>query len=123
MTMFQNDCIFCKIIKKEIPAKIIKENDHVMVIEDVSPKAPVHYLILPKKHIINLNHLKEQDRDVTWHMVKMAQEIARDIEKESGKETSFNIIANNGADAGQSVFHMHWHFISGKNIYLNGLEL
>ncbi len=121
--MFQNDCIFCKIIKKEIPAKIIKENDHVMVIEDVSPKAPVHYLILPKKHIINLNHLKEQDRDVTWHMVKMAQEIARDIEKESGKETSFNIIANNGADAGQSVFHMHWHFISGKNIYLNGLEL
>ena len=115
--MTNSDCIFCKIIKKEIPAKIIKENEHVLVIEDIAPKAPVHYLILPKKHIVNINYLTEQDDQVVWHLFKMAQELAKDLPESNAQGApSFNLISNNGADASQSVFHLHMHFIAGKNI-------
>ncbi|MFA5074538.1 MAG: HIT domain-containing protein [Candidatus Babeliales bacterium] len=121
--MLDSKCIFCKIIKKEISSKIIKENDHVIVIEDIHPKAPRHYLILPKKHVININHLQEQDFDIVINMLKIVQEITKDIQKITNKEVDFNLISNNGASAGQSVFHMHWHFISGKNLYLDGFKL
>ncbi|MCF7799407.1 HIT domain-containing protein [Candidatus Babeliales bacterium] len=121
--MLDSKCIFCKIIKKEIPAKIIKENEHVMVIEDIHPKAPVHYLVLPKKHVININYLQESDFNLVTEMVKIVQEITKNIQDSTGKQVDFNLISNNGEGAGQSVFHMHWHFISGKNLYLDGFKL
>lgn len=107
--MFDSECIFCKIIQKQIPSKIIKENDDVLVIEDISPKAPVHYLVIPKKHIVNIKSMVEQDLDFAKPMLKMVNELAQEVD-------SFNLVANNGKGAGQSVFHMHWHFISGKNL-------
>ncbi len=115
--MSEQNCIFCKIIKKEIPAKVIKENEYVLVVEDIAPKAPVHYLILPKKHIININYLTDEDSEFVWHMFKMAQELAKDLTKGSEEGApSFNLISNNGAHAGQSGFHMHLHFVAGKSI-------
>ena len=123
--MFDQDCIFCKIIQKQISTKIIKENDFVLVIEDINPKAPIHYLILPKKHIININFLTDQDQKYYWEMIKITREIAKDIqEKDNLKDPiSFNLISNNGVDAGQSVFHLHLHFLSGNNIYSSGFQL
>lgn len=112
-------CIFCKIIKKEIPSKIIFENDYVLVVEDVDPKAPVHYLILPKKHVVNLLHVEESDSSLVWEMIKVIKQLAENLEDPK----AFNIISNNGKEAGQSVFHMHWHFMSGKNIYESEIKL
>ncbi|MFC1842260.1 histidine triad nucleotide-binding protein [Candidatus Dependentiae bacterium] len=106
------DCIFCKIISKEIPAKIIDENEHVLVIEDLHPKAPVHYLILPKKHIVNVKELQDSDRNYVAQMLLMA----RDLSKKLSGDGSFRLIMNNGRQAGQSVFHMHCHFLSGKKM-------
>lgn len=123
--MFDQDCIFCKIIQKEIPSNIIKENDHVLVIEDIAPKAPFHYLILPKKHIININDLDDQDLHYMSEIFKMARDVAEDIRvaTKAKDNLAFNVLTNNEIAAGQSVFHMHFHFISGKNLYINGLEL
>ena len=110
--MSAQDCIFCKIISKEIPANIITENDDVFVMQDIHPKTPIHYLILPKKHIVNVKQLEEQDSHYLAKMMFMARQIS---EKLSG-DGSFRLIMNNGAGAGQSVFHMHCHFLSGKKM-------
>jgi len=110
--MSVQDCIFCKIISKYIPAKIIDENDDILVIQDLHPKAPVHYLIIPKKHIENIKKLEEADSDYVAKMMLMARKIS---EKLPGSG-SFRLIMNNGKDAGQSVFHLHSHFLSGKKM-------
>ncbi len=107
--MFDSECIFCKIIQKKVDAKIITENDDVLVIENIKPKAPVHYLIIPKKHIVNIQSITDQDLDIVQSMIKMVKELSNDVD-------SFNLVSNNGKAAGQSVFHMHWHFISGRSL-------
>lgn len=114
-----SDCLFCKIIKKEISSTIIHETKTVLVIEDIAPKAPIHYLVIPKKHIENIHYLKECDSRLIWEMVKIAQDLANKL---PGSK-AFNLISNNGVNAGQAVFHLHWHFLSGKNIYTHGLKL
>jgi histidine triad (HIT) family protein len=107
-----NDCIFCKITKKEISAEIIAENDHAIAFPDRSPHAPIHYLIVPKQHVINIKDLKDGHQVVTWAMLSLAQELAAE------KGVDFNLVSNNGAKAGQVVFHMHWHFLAGKELSL-----
>ena len=102
-------CIFCKIIKGEIPSKKIKETDQVLVIEDRAPKAPIHYLIIPKIHVVNLKEIQEKDKECLWATLMMAKELSGTIENAS----AFNLLSNNGAAAGQSVFHLHWHFVAG----------
>ena len=114
-----SDCLFCKIIKKEIPSKVIAENNHVLVIQDIAPKAPVHYLIIPKKHIVDICKLEDMDASLAWEMIKMARELSKEL---PGSQ-AFNLISNNGKDAGQCVFHLHWHFLAGKNIYKEKLSL
>ncbi|MFH1461537.1 MAG: HIT domain-containing protein [bacterium] len=123
--MFDSNCIFCKIIKKEILSKIIKETEDILVIQDLHPKAPYHYLIIPKKHILNLNYLEEKDLFYMSEMAKIVKEISSDIQKEKNlnEPLSFNLISNNGRGAGQSVLHMHWHFLAGKNLYEGDLSL
>lgn len=110
--MTSSECIFCKVIVQELPAQIIEENDHVMVIKDIAPKAPVHYLILPKKHVRNVASLESFDEDVPSHIFLMAKQLSQKLPEGAG----FRLIFNNGAQVGQSVFHLHGHFLSGKKM-------
>lgn len=116
--MLDTSCIFCKIIQGSIPATVIQENKFVKVIKDIHPKAPTHYLIIPKKHILDLANLTDIDQPFGWEMLKIASIIAKE-----NSIKGFNLISNNGKTAGQSVMHLHFHFIAGKNIYSDGLSL
>lgn len=110
--MHNSNCIFCKIISGEIPATIIDQNEHVIVIQDIHPKAPIHYLIMPRLHVPDIQGLQEQDSPYVVGMMMMAQKLSKKL---SGSQ-SFRLIINNGADSGQSVFHLHSHFLSGKKM-------
>lgn len=116
--MTQQSCIFCKIISKQIPATVIAENDAAIAIRDISPKAPIHYLLIPKVHVESVATLNQTTAPSASALLLLAQEIA----KRDGI-SAFNLISNNGAGAGQSVFHLHFHFLAGKNIYDGGLQL
>lgn len=110
--MLDASCLFCKIIRKEIPAEIVQENDHVIVIKDKFPKAPIHYLVIPKKHVVSFYDITDADRDYTWAMITIVRDVAQNLPGPKG----FNILSNNGADAGQTIFHMHWHLVAGRNL-------
>lgn len=105
------NCIFCKIISKEIPSEILYENERVIAFNDINPAAPVHVLIIPKKHIESMNEISEVDSDISAAMFKAAKEIAV-IKNLSGH--GYRIIINNGKAAGQEVFHLHMHLLGGK---------
>lgn len=107
-----HDCIFCKIIEGKVPTAMIDQSDDVIVIKDIAPKAPIHYLIIPTKHIKNVAELEDQDAHV---MAKIAM-MAKKLSKQLPGSQSFRLIMNNGADAGQKVWHMHCHFISGHHL-------
>ncbi len=103
------DCIFCKIIKKEIPSSIVFEDDKVLAFNDISPQAPVHILVVPKKHVSSVAELKDMDvvSDLFSVMKKLA--IEKGIEK-----TGYRIVVNHGKDAGQAVPHLHFHLLGGR---------
>ena len=104
MTLFQ------KIIDKEIPADIIYEDDISLVFKDINPQAPIHLLIIPKKPIVKVSDASIEDKDLLGHLMWVAGEVARQL----GVEDSFRLVVNNGAKAGQSVFHVHIHLLSGR---------
>ncbi|MFI5333189.1 MAG: HIT domain-containing protein [Candidatus Babeliales bacterium] len=110
--MSEASCIFCRIIAREVPAKVVAESDQILVIQDIAPKAPVHYLIIPKKHIKDITSLSESDAFIPSYIMLMAKQLASHL---SGSQ-AFRLLINNGPDAGQSVFHLHAHFISGKKM-------
>ena len=107
------DCIFCKIINKEIPAQIVFESEKVLAFKDVEPKAPVHILIVPKNHIPSLNHLELKDKELIGELFLVAQKIARE---QKVAETGYRLIFNVGKDAGQTVDHLHLHLLGGKKL-------
>lgn len=105
------DCLFCKIINKEIPAQIIYEDDQVIAFNDISPQAPTHALIIPRKHISTLNDIESNDSALVGHMVKSAAQIAKQMGfAENGYRTVFNC----NQDGGQTVYHIHLHLLGGK---------
>ena len=106
------DCVFCKIIARIVPAQIKAETDDILVIQDIAPKARVHYLIIPKKHIQDLNAFGPGDCCLAGKMVKMAQKLSQET---SGAQ-DFKFIINNGYNAGQRVFHVHAHFLAGEHL-------
>lgn len=105
------DCLFCKIINKEIPADIIYEDEHVIAFNDISPQAPTHALIIPRKHIATLNDVQAEDAALVGHMVKTAATIAKQLGfDENGYRTVFNC----NPHGGQTVYHIHLHLLGGK---------
>ena len=106
------DCIFCKIIRKEIPAEIIFENDHVLVFKDIQPTAPVHLLLIPKKHIPTVLDLEDEDSALMGEIHLVASQVAREL----GLENGFRLVVNCNQDAGQVVFHIHFHLIAGRKL-------
>jgi len=114
-------CLFCLIVKKELPAQIVHETDHVIVFADRSPRAPVHLLVVPKEHVVNINDLSDAQSALAVEMLRAVQYLAKRYG--NAPDSGFNLISNNGKSAGQAVFHMHWHFLAGKNIYEKGISL
>jgi diadenosine tetraphosphate (Ap4A) HIT family hydrolase len=106
------NCIFCKIIGGSIPANKVFEDVRILVIEDLSPKAPLHLLFIPKKHLVNCLDLAAEDDDLVGYVFRKAGEIARE---RGFAETGFRLVQNNGAGAGQSVFHIHFHLLAGRD--------
>jgi histidine triad (HIT) family protein len=107
------DCIFCKIIAGSIPSNKVYEDDNVLAFHDIQPAAPTHILIIPKKHFSSLNEAGEEDWALIGHIHKAAQLIA----KEQGvTESGYRLINNCGPDAGQIVFHLHYHLLAGEKL-------
>ena len=105
-----SDCLFCKIARKEILSKIAYEDDEIFAFEDISPQAPTHILICPKKHFASLNDASAEDQNVLGKLQLVAAQIARERDLLGGYRT----IINNGRRAGQSVFHLHVHLLGGR---------
>jgi histidine triad (HIT) family protein len=105
------DCLFCKIIEKKIPATITHEDELSLVFEDINPKAPVHLLIVPKKHITDIHSIVLADRELIGHLFYVAKTIAS---RYGLQKRGYRMVINNGQDAGQSVFHIHLHVLSGR---------
>ncbi|MBP1992854.1 histidine triad nucleotide-binding protein [Paenibacillus eucommiae] len=108
-----DNCIFCKIIEGSIPSKKVYEDDRVFAFHDIQPQAPVHILIIPKKHFASLNDAGEDDWDTIGYIHKAAKQIA----KEQGvAESGYRIVNNCGPDSGQIVFHLHMHLLAGEKL-------
>jgi len=103
-------CIFCKIATREIPAKVVYEDDRVLAFEDTNPKAPVHVLIIPRRHIASLNDPVD-DPALLGHLLAVGGQVAKEMKVD---ETGFRIVINTNADAGQTVFHLHVHVLGGR---------
>ncbi|MFO7841370.1 MAG: histidine triad nucleotide-binding protein [Fidelibacterota bacterium] len=104
------DCIFCKIARKEIPSEKVYEDDHVYAFRDLHPQAPEHILIIPRRHIPRVEDVTEEDRELLGRLVVAAKNIA----KELGLKKGFRLVFNNGPDGGQEVEHIHLHLMGGR---------
>jgi len=107
------DCVFCKIVKKELQAEIVYEDDRVIAFKDIHPKAPFHILIVPKKHIESVDSLEAQDRELTGDLFLVGKKIA-----EENNLQGYKLVINVGRNAGQLVDHLHIHLLSGKTTEL-----
>jgi histidine triad (HIT) family protein len=105
------NCLFCKIVQKEVPATIIYQDDHVIAFDDIHPRAPIHKLIIPRKHIATLNDLNTGDTPLAGHMLFVAQQLAKELDI---AENGYRVIMNCNKDAGQVVFHIHLHLLGGR---------
>ena len=108
-----SDCLFCRIIKKEIPASVIYEDDRVLVFNDINPQAPLHALVIPKRHIGSLNELSAGDDGIVGEMVRRAAAVAGD---KGYADRGFRTVFNTNAEAGQTVFHIHLHVLAGRGL-------
>jgi histidine triad (HIT) family protein len=109
-----SDCLFCKIVKREIPAKVLFEDDRLLAFEDINPQAPLHALIIPKSHIATLNDVTSMDDALLGQMMRRAATLARE---RGYAERGFRIVCNANRDAGQTVFHIHLHLLAGRSLH------
>lgn len=107
------DCLFCKIIKGEIPSSKVYEDELVFAFRDIEPQAPVHILIIPKVHIASANELNEENSAIVGHIFNVAAKIAK---SEDIAEGGYRIVNNCGADGGQTVGHLHFHMLGGRSL-------
>lgn len=107
------DCIFCKIVAKEIPSQVVYEDEEIMAFNDIHPIAPVHILIIPKKHLESVKDITEDDKELLGKMFVAIQRLAA----EKGiADKGFRVVTNSGPDGGQVVGHLHFHLIGGKTL-------
>ena len=107
------DCIFCKIIKGGIPSNKVYEDEDVLAFYDINPAAPIHILVIPKKHITSLAHLEKEDEVIVGKIYRVINEIAQE---KGFKEKGYRVIVNCGKDGGQEVMHLHFHILAGKQL-------
>lgn len=107
------DCLFCKIIKGEIPSAKVYEDNKVYAFRDIEPQAPVHILIIPKEHIASANELTEENASIVGHIFAVAAKIAKE---EGIAEGGYRIVNNCGEDGGQTVKHLHFHMLGGRSL-------
>lgn len=107
------DCIFCKIVAGEIPAAKVYEDEQVIAFKDINPVAPVHLLVIPKRHLASASDLSEADATMLGSLFTAVRQVAAD---QGIAETGYRVITNAGKDAGQVVFHLHFHVIGGKSL-------
>jgi histidine triad (HIT) family protein len=106
-----DDCLFCKIVRREIPAKLVYEGDDCIAFRDIDPKAPVHILVVPRQHVASLN--EAEDSALVGRLALVAAEIAR---QEGVAESGYRTVFNTNRDAGQTVFHLHLHLLGGRSM-------
>ncbi len=106
------DCLFCHIVAGQVPASIVYQDDHTVAFRDIHPVAPVHILLVPREHIENVAHMQADDANALGQLLLAAAEIA----KHEGIQDGYRLVTNNGANAGQSVFHLHFHLLGGRRM-------
>ncbi len=107
------DCVFCKIIKGEIPSEKVYEDEQIVAFKDIDPAAPIHVLVIPKKHIATLLDIKEEDTALMGDMMQAVKKVAKILGIE---ENGFRLIVNCGKDSGQEVMHIHFHILAGMKM-------
>jgi histidine triad (HIT) family protein len=108
-----SDCIFCKIASGDIPGDIVYQDDRVIAVNDIDPKAPVHILIMPKTHIPSLNEIDDSNKDILAHILTVAADLAK---TKGMAEKGYRIVNNCGVQGGQSVEHIHFHLLGGRSL-------
>jgi len=108
-----NECLFCKIANREIPASIVYEDERVLAFNDINPQAPTHVLVIPKRHIASLNEISVEDDQLLGELVRRAAAIAKGLGLSGG---GFRTVFNTNRDAGQTVFHVHLHLLGGRSL-------
>lgn len=110
-------CLFCQIAAGEVPADLLYEDEHVIAFRDIAPAAPVHVLVVPRKHVASLSDLGEEDRDLAGRLLLAVRDVA---EREGLADPGYRTVTNTGADGGQSVPHLHLHVLGGKQMAGHG---
>src|SRR5687768_223658 len=108
-----DECLFCKIANGQIPAKLVYQDQQVVAFDDLHPQAPHHKLIIPRKHISTLNDIQTVDYELLGHMMHTAKTLAKELKIE---EQGYRLIMNCNAGAGQTIFHIHFHLLGGRNL-------
>lgn len=106
-----SDCLFCRVVAKTIPAKVVHEDDHTLAFDDIHPQAPVHTLVIPKRHVASIQDLGEVDQALLAKLLLSCTKVAND---KGLADSGFRLVANTGRQGGQTVFHLHFHVLGGR---------
>lgn len=110
--MSEPECLFCQIVAQEIPAELVHQDERAVVIRDLNPQAPTHLLVLPRAHLESLDDAAQKDEALLGHLLRVAARVAN----AAGLPDGYRTVINNGAGAGQSVFHLHIHVLGGRSL-------
>jgi histidine triad (HIT) family protein len=108
-----SDCLFCKIVEKKIPAKLVQEDEHTLAFDDINPQAPVHTLVIPKRHVASVQDLGESDQALLARLLMSCTKVAA---LKGLRESGYRLVANTGREGGQTVFHLHFHVMGGRHM-------
>lgn len=108
-----SDCLFCKIVEKQIPAKLVHEDDHTLAFDDINPQAPIHTLVIPKRHVDSVQSLGEADQGLLARLLLTCTKVAKD---KGLAASGYRLVANTGRDGGQTVSHLHVHVMGGRHM-------